>query len=64
MKYFEVPSDLPKRLELWSVYYASVVSFQYHPRVKVEERLSLEHCASVADAMLQHTGLRGDLWRG
>jgi len=34
---------------LWSMYFTSVVSFQYHPGTK--ERLSLYDCARVADDM-------------
>lgn len=47
---------------IWSTYYASVVSFQYHPGTK--ERLSLEQCADVADEMLSHFLSREVLWRG
>lgn len=47
---------------LWSMFYASVVSFQFHPGTK--ERLSLDDCARVADEMLSHALERGELWRG
>jgi len=35
---------------IWSMYFCSIVSFQYHPGVR--ERLSLEDCGRVADLML------------
>jgi len=37
------------------VYFAGIVSLQYHPRNEPENRMSLEECAKVADQMMKIT---------
>jgi len=36
----------------WDMFYANLVGIQYHPGNQHENRLSLDHLASIADRML------------
>lgn len=49
---------------LWSTCYASIRSFQFHPRVIPEYRLTPEQCAEEADEMIRLLVERGVLWLG
>lgn len=44
---------------IWCMFFSSVVSFQYHPGVKVP--LSLSDCAVIADSMLDEFLNREDV---
>lgn len=43
-------------MEYWTLYYLTIVGWQYHPGNK--EKLSLDDCAKVADEMAKHTQRR------
>lgn len=36
---------------IWAMFYASIVSLQYHPRNRPEDRMPLVDAAAIADAM-------------
>ena len=42
-------------LTTWQLYFVGIVSIQYHPGNKHENRLSLEEMADVVDEMLKLT---------
>lgn len=37
---------------IWAMFFSSVVSMQYHPGSRAD-RMSLDHCADIADEMLK-----------
>lgn len=41
------------RVQIWAIYYASIVSFKMHPRNS--KTVDLEACAKIADQMLDKT---------
>lgn len=50
----------------WAMYFAGIVSFQYHPRNEEAERKPIADCARIADEMLEEhkKRLRGAQWVG
>lgn len=49
---------------VWSMYFASITSFQYHPGNPSIGRLSLEECAEIADKMVKLQHERFQKWPG
>lgn len=47
----------------WSMYFASITSFQYHPANHGNEK-SLEECAKIADQMIEIQHKRFTPWHG
>lgn len=47
---------------IWSMFYSSVVSMQFHPGTK--EPLDMAECARMADAMFEEFLKREVVWRG
>lgn len=43
---------------IWAMFYAGIVSIQYHPRNPADERMTLVEMASLADAMYDQYVLR------
>jgi len=51
------------QLDMWAIYFSSVVSWQFHPGNACKaERMTLIACAAVADEMLRLTMERKHLW--
>lgn len=42
----------------WAMYFASITSFQYHPRNDPDTRMTIRECADIADQMLIEARLR------
>lgn len=48
---------------LWSMYFAGIVHFQYHPGVPEDKRMSVAQAADIADLMFSEMLRRNDIWQ-